>query len=137
VIQLITPVGLLLTVALLAIYSAYAFMIGTIERSELLIAGGVVAVIASYGTAMMRPWSQYLVYGLAAGFVVKWLHSIYYARSAGYFSFAFSSWTELFRSLAPGLVLVVLSGACSYLVFRHFHKRQQLVRPDHLNETGL
>ena len=97
-IKLITPISLLITVALLAIYSAYAFMIGSIEKSEPLLACGVAAVVASYGTAMMRPWSQYLVYGLSAGFILKWLHSIYYAKSAGYFDLAFSSWKQILDS---------------------------------------
>ena len=57
-----SPPGLLLTVALLVIYSFYAFSIGSIRILVPLIAGGVVSVVASYGTAMTWPWSQYLVY---------------------------------------------------------------------------
>ena len=53
-IKLITPPGMLLTVALLVIYSAYAFLIGSIEKSWVLLAGGVVAIVASYGTAMLK-----------------------------------------------------------------------------------
>ena len=88
-IKLITPPGMLLTVALLVIYSAYAFLIGSIEKSWVLLAGGGVAIVASYGTAMLRPWSRYLVYALAIGFVAKLAQSMTAAIRAGYFGFQF------------------------------------------------
>ncbi len=65
-VRLITPPGMLLTTALLVIYSGYAFVIGWIEDSWPLRVGGALAVIASYGVAMLRPWSRYLVYSSAA-----------------------------------------------------------------------
>ena len=119
-IKLITPPGMLLTVALLVIYSVYAFLIGSIEKSWVLLVGGVVAIVASYGTAMLRPWSRYLVYALAMGFVSKLAQSIIAAIRAGYFGFQFRSTQQALWSLAPSLLLVVLSCVCCLLVFRHF-----------------
>ena len=119
-IKLITPPGMLLTVALLAIYSAYAFLIGSIEESWVLLAGGFVSVLACYGTAMLRPWSKYLVYALALGFVAKLFSSILDAIRAGYFQFQFESASEILWSLIPSLLMVVLSCLCCLLVYRHF-----------------
>lgn len=119
-IKLITPPGMLLTVALLVIYAVYAFLIGTIEDSWLLLAGGVVALIASYGTAMLRPWSRYLVYALAAGFIGKLGWSIIAGVRSGFFEFQFGTAREMVRSLAPSLLLAMLSCMCCVLVFRHF-----------------
>jgi hypothetical protein len=62
---------MLLTAGLMVIYSAYAFLIGTIEDSWILLTAGVAAALASYGIAMLRPWSQFLVYLLTAGFVAE------------------------------------------------------------------
>jgi len=119
-IKLITPPGMLLTVALLVIYSAYAFLIGSIEDSWPLLVGGIAAMVASYGTAMLRPWSRYLVYALAAGFIGKLGLSIIDAIRAGYFSFQFGSTLDILVSLAPSLLMTLLSFVCCALVFRHF-----------------
>ncbi len=124
-IKLITPPGMLLTVALLVIYAAYAFLIGAIEESWLLLFGGVVALIAGYGTAMLRPWSRYLVYTLAGGFIGKLGWSIHAGARAGYFGFQFGSAHEMARSLTPSLLMVVLSCACCVLVYRHYRPESQ------------
>jgi hypothetical protein len=119
-IKLITPPGMLLTVALLVIYSLYAFLIGSIEKSWMLLAGGVVAIVASYGTAMLRPWSRYLVYLLTAGFFAKLGLSIYDGIASGYFDFQFASTAQVARSLTPALLMALLSGVCCVLVHRQF-----------------
>lgn len=121
-IKLITPPGMLLTVALLVIYSCYAFLIGWIEDSYPLLIGGMVAVAASYGVAMLRPWSKNLVYLLAAGFVGKLALSIYDGIRSGYFEFQFGSQAEAFRSLVPALLMVMLSVVCCVFVTRHFRR---------------
>jgi hypothetical protein len=123
-IKLITPPGMLLTVALLVIYSTYAFLIGSIEKSWVLLAGGVVSIVASYGTAMLRPWSRYLVYALTIGFVSKLTQSVIAAIRAGYFGFQFESVRQALWSLTPSLLMVVLSCMCCVLVFRHFRAVQ-------------
>jgi hypothetical protein len=128
-IKLITPLGMLLTVALLVIYSIYAFLIGSIEKSWVLIAGGCVAIVASYGIAMLRPWSRYLVYLLAAGFIGKLAWSILLAIRAGFFEFQFGSTTATLWSLTPSLLMVLLSCGCCLIVFRHFSANRLAVPP--------
>jgi len=120
--KLITPPGMLLTVALLVIYSVYAFLIGSVEKSWALLAGGVISVIAAIGTAMLRRWSQHLVYLLTAGFIIKLGHSIYLGITSGFFAFQFESGRELLKSLGPSILLALLSCACCFFVFRHFHR---------------
>lgn len=118
--KLITPPGMLFTTALLVIYATYAFLIGSIEDSVPLLAGGLVAAVATYGTAMVRPWSRWLVYLLTAGVIAKLGLSIYQAQRAGFFTFQFGNSTEIGRSLAPSLVMALLGVAGSVIVHRQF-----------------
>lgn len=113
---------MLVTVALLAVYGAYAAWASYVDRSWLHALITVVALVACVGTALLRPWSRYLVYLLTAGFVIAWSYSVYAGYVAGFFAFFFASPLEALRSLAPGLVLAALSCACSYAVFRHFRR---------------
>ena len=108
-IKLITPPQMLVTVALLAVYGALAVAIGRVEHSWGLHAFGVAAFLASYGVAMLRPWSRHLVYVLTAGFALKFGSSIYEGVSSGYFAFQFGSSREALLSLAPATVLLALS----------------------------
>jgi len=124
-IKLITPPGMLLTVALLALYSVYAFRIGTIEDSWILLTGSVLSLAAAYGTAMLRPWSQHLVYLLTVGFIAKLGHSVYAGVMSGYFAFQFNSVAEALKSLGPGAMMVLISCVCCFLVYRHFHPRSE------------
>lgn len=119
-VKLITPPGMLLTVALLFIYAVYAFMIGAIERSWALKSAGTAALIATYGVAMLRPWSRYLVFALTAGFFLKLGISIYEGMVSGFFSFQFGAPLEIARSMAPTMAMAVLSGVCCVLVYRYF-----------------
>jgi len=119
-IKLITPLGLLITVALLAIYVAYAIQIALIEKSWPLAAAAAVALIACIGTALMQSWSRYLVYLITAGFIGKWCLSMYDGLRAGYFEFQFGSSRQAILSLAPGLLMVLLSCVCTWMVYRHF-----------------
>ena len=121
--KLDTPLGMLLTVALLAIYAAYAFLTASAIRSWMFVLVGAVAVCACIGTAMLRPWSRYLVYVLTAGFIGNLAYSIYAGAEAGYFSFQFQTPGAAARSLVPGLVMAVLSAACCVLVYRYFSRR--------------
>ena len=118
--KLITPLGLLVCTALLAIYAVAAAKVAIIERSYPLAVAAGVSAVACGGTAYMQRWSQYLVHLMTVGFTVKWGWSIYDGWRAGYFGFQFGSIPEALRSLLPGLALVVLSAVCSWLVHRHF-----------------
>jgi hypothetical protein len=111
---------MLLTTALLAIYCAYAFSIGSIEDSIPVLVGGVVSIFATYGAAMVRPWSRYLVYVLAAGFVAKLFGSFVDAIRAGYFQFQFGSVPDIIWSLTPSLLMVAVSFVCCIVVHRQF-----------------
>lgn len=124
-VRLITPPGMLLTVALLVLYSAYAFSIGTIEESRLLLTGGALSVVAAYGTAMLRPWSRFLVYLLALGFVAKLGHSIYAGVRSGFFSFQYGTLGAAVKSLGASMAMVLLSCVCCLLVHRHFRSRKR------------
>jgi hypothetical protein len=119
-IKLITPPGMLFTTALLVIYGTYAFLIGSIEDSPLLLAGSALAAIGTYGTAMVRSWSQYLVYALTVGFAAKLGLSIYQAARVGFFDFQFGSQNEIAVSLMPSLFLCVLGLVCCFIVQRQF-----------------
>lgn len=115
-----TPSGMLVTVALLAIYAAYAGWSAYLERSWMFAVVAAGALVACIGTALLRPWSQFLVYLLVAGIVGGWCWSIYASLSAGYFGLLAPS--QLATNLAPGTVIALLSLACAYFVFRHFRK---------------
>lgn len=128
--KLITPVGMLVTVALLAIYSVYAFMTAYIERSWPFVVAGLLAVGACAGTALLKPWSRFLVYLLTGGFIAKFAHSVYAGVAAGYFGFQFPSPLTAARSLAPGLAMVLISCVCCVLVFRHFMQARRAAARD-------
>ena len=121
-IRLITPPGMLLTVALLAIYCAWAMLIGWTEKSWLMIAGSGACMLAAYGTAMLRPWSRYIVYFVTGGFIAKLFHSVTTAARAGFFGFQFTSGTQAAWSLVPSLMLAMLSVVCCVIVHRHFRR---------------
>lgn len=123
--RLITPIPLLITTALLAIYAIAAGRVWMIERSPLLALGALTSIVACAGTAFMQRWSQYLVHLMTTGFVVKWCWSLYDGWRAGYFEFQFGSTAASLRSLLPGLALVALSAACSWMVHLHFSRTER------------
>lgn len=120
--KLITPIGLLLTTAMLAIYAVAAANIAILERSYALALGAAISAVASAGTAYMRPWSRHLVHLMTVGFVAKWCWSVYDGWQTGYFEFKFGSNLQVLRSLLPGLALVTLAAACSWMVHNFFSK---------------
>jgi len=128
-VKLITPIGMLITVALLATYAAYALWTAYIDESWIYYLLGGLAFFACYGTAMMRPWSRYLVYLLTTLFIAAWCYSVYSGAAVGYFSIFFSSSALVAKALAPGLTLVVLSGLASWNAFSHFRRTGQPSQP--------
>jgi len=122
-IKLITPLGMLFTVAMMAVLAVYAFWTSYVDRSWLYFGLGIVSIVACIGVALLRAWSQYLVYLLSAAFVAAWFHSVYTGAAAGYFDFFFSSRFVAAKTLLPGFTLVVLSVAASCIAFRHFRRR--------------
>ena len=121
-VKLITPIGMLITVALLALYAAYACWTAYVDHSWTYGLLGVLSLVACYGTAMLRAWSQYLVYLLTTLFVAAWCYSVYSGAAVGFFNVFFSSHVLVIKALAPGLALVVLSGVANWNVFSHFRR---------------
>jgi hypothetical protein len=121
-VKLITPIGMLVTVALLAIYAIYAFWTAYVDHSWIYGLLGGLALFACYGTAMLRAWSQYLVYLLTALFTAAWFYSVYSGAMVGYFEIFFSSQLLVIKALAPGFALVLLSGAASWIAYSHFRR---------------
>jgi hypothetical protein len=119
-IKLITPPGMLVTVALLAIYCAYASWTAFVEQSWVHAVVALIALAACVGTAFLKSWSRYPVYALTFGFITTWCYSVYAATQVGFFGFFFSSPAAAAKSLAPGLALACLSLVCGYMVFRQF-----------------
>jgi hypothetical protein len=128
-VKLITPIGMLITVALLAIYAAYAFWTAYIDESWIYGLLGCLAIIACYGTAMLRNWSRYLVYLLTALFIAAWFYSVYSGAVVGYYDIFFSSQFLVIKALAPGFVLVLLSCGASWITFSHFRRARPLSPP--------
>ena len=76
---------MLVAVALLAVYAAYAGWSAVVNRSWPFGVVAVGALVACVGTAKLRPWSQFLVYLLVAGMIGGWCWSVYVALRVGYF----------------------------------------------------
>ena len=125
-VKLITPMGMLITVALLAVYATYAFWTAYTDQSWLYALLGVLSSVACVGTALLRPWSQYLVYALTALFIVGWCYSVYAGAVVGYFSFFFESTAAAAKALAPGMALVILSCSASWNCYGHFRASRQV-----------
>ena len=124
-IKLITPLGMLFTVALMAVFAVYVFWTAHIDKSWLYLGLGIVSIAACIGVALLRAWSQYLVYFLTTAFIAGWLHSVYTGATAGYFEFFFSSRLLAAKTLVPGLMLVLLSGVANWIAFSHFRRAPQ------------
>ena len=88
-IKLITPPGMLVTVALLAIYCAYASWTAFIEQSWIHVVVALVSLAACVGAALLKSWCRYPVYALTVGFVVAWCYSVYAGIRVGFFGFFF------------------------------------------------
>jgi len=124
-VKLITPIGMLITVALLAVYATYAFWTASVDKSWIYGFLGGLSLVACYGTAMLLAWSRWLVYLLTALFIGAWCYSVYSGATAGFFTVFFSSRLLAIKALAPGLVLVMLSCMASWNAFSHFRSVRQ------------
>jgi peptidoglycan/LPS O-acetylase OafA/YrhL len=113
-----TPAGILITVALLALYGAYAIWQAISNHSLLFALAGVVSIVACVAAARLLAWSRFLVWLLAAAFIGAWAYSVYAGVVAGYYST--SSGRQIAIALAPGILLVALSCFCAYAVFKQF-----------------
>ena len=117
-VKLDTPVGMLVAVALMALYALYGAWIAIGEHSVISAFGSAVAAVACVGTARLKSWSRYLVYLLTAALVGAWLYSLYAAAAVGYFD-RYPIRQALWL-MAPGALLSMVSCVCAFLVWRHF-----------------
>jgi hypothetical protein len=113
---------MLFTVALMAVFAVYALWTAHVDKSWLFLTLGIVAIAACVGVALLRRWSQYLVYFLTTAFIAHWLHSVYSGAAVGYFGFMFSSRLLAAKALVPGLVLVLMSVAANWIAYSHFRR---------------
>ena len=116
--RLETPVGILITVALLALCGACGAWIGVTEHSVPFALLGAVALVAAVGAAMLKAWSRYLVYLLTAALIGTWSYSLYASATSGYFRVYPTS--QIAQQLAPGIFMIILSCFCTYAVFKQF-----------------
>jgi hypothetical protein len=112
-----TPRGILVTVAFLALYCAFAVWFGLTHRYWLMVAIGLLAAIGCVGAANMLRWSRFVTYALSIGFAASWLYSICIAARVGYFGPL--AWQTIILSLMPGFLLLIIACFCSWMTHRH------------------
>jgi hypothetical protein len=108
---------MLVTVAFLALYCAFAAWIGLTHRNWLMVSIALLAAIACVGAANMLRWSRFVIDALSVGFAAIWLYSIYASERVGYFGPL--AWQTIILSLMPGSVLLIVAGFCSWVTHRH------------------
>jgi hypothetical protein len=115
------PPPILLTIALLAVYTGVALWDAVAVKRWWLIAVAVLAACGCIGAARLRPWSQFVVYLLTAALIGVIGHSLYAAHAAaGLFHVAPEP--QQLRKLAPAMALLALSLFSSYAVWRQFRQ---------------
>jgi hypothetical protein len=114
------PIPILTTAAVLALYVLLALWQGIELHSPAYALFALLAAVACVGAVRLRFWSKYLVYLLAAALIGSWLRSIQASYALGYFRVY--SMGHVLLWLAPEGVLVLLSGYCSYAVYRQFRR---------------
>jgi hypothetical protein len=112
---------MLITIALLALYTGVALWDAVAVKRWWLIAVAVFAAFGCVGAARLRPWSQFVVYLLTAALIGVIGHSLYAAHAAAGLLHIAPQPAQL-RNLAPALALLALSLFCSYAVLRQFRK---------------
>jgi hypothetical protein len=112
---------MLITIALLAVYTAVALWDAVTVKRWWLIAVALLAASGCVGAARLRPWSQFVVYLLTAALIGAIGYSLYAAHAAAGLLHV-APQPEQVRHLAPALALLALSLFCSYAVWRQFRK---------------
>jgi hypothetical protein len=126
-VKIVTPKGILVTVAFLALTCAFALWFGWTHRLWMMFAIGLVAGIGCVGAANMQRWSRFLVYAMSVGLAAAWLYSIYAAARVGYFHPL--AWATIIVSLIPGVTLLLVALFCSLMAHRHLAASGPLAAP--------
>jgi hypothetical protein len=116
-----TPVPILITIAALALYVALGSWRAFQWHDWLGAAFALVGAAAAISAALLRPWSRFLVYLVTLALMGSWFYSIHVSHALGYFRIY--SRTQVLASLLPEGALVLLSGYCSYAVYRQFPRQ--------------
>jgi hypothetical protein len=116
-----TPLRMLYAVALLALYACFAAWLALSDHSWAYVLIAIAAAVASVASAMLKPWSRFLVYALCASFIAAWGYSVYRSYRVGLFHLL--SPGQLARFLAPDILMVGLIVYCSYAVYANFRQR--------------
>jgi hypothetical protein len=119
-----TPLPILITVAVLTLYVALACWQAIAGHSWLDAGFALVAAAAALSAALLRSWSRFLVYLLTIALIGSWIRSIHTSHALGYFRIY--SLGHVLASLLPEGLLVLLSGYCSYAVYRQFQRPDAL-----------
>jgi hypothetical protein len=117
-----TPVRMLLVVALLGLIAFVAVRLAMSERSWPYALAAALAALACVATAMLKPWSRFLVYLVNLACVAVLGYSVYIFDRTGVLRTLSAG--RIVRSLAPATVMVLLICYCSYVVFINFRHRK-------------
>jgi hypothetical protein len=112
--------------AVFVMYGVYALMQSRENPQVTPVVFALVSIAGGGGLILNRRWSRYCIYVVSAALIVTWFH---YAALA----LAAQRWrddTMLFSiiSFLPGLLIVFLAVASSYMVRKHFVSIEELKR---------
>jgi hypothetical protein len=112
------PVSIWMVIVLISVFGLYSVIYAFGHHAVLLI-WSVLSFAAVYGLFKNRPWSQFIVYVLAAVIIFAWSYSLIYSFDYGWQD---EDTGKMIISLIPGVVIVILTLASCIVVFRHFRK---------------
>ena len=107
-----------LIIVLLAAYGGYAVAVGVNNRQPVWALFGIAALVAAWGLLRDRPWSQYIVYLIAAMVPISWVFVVWHLTVSGW---PYGDATSTVISLVPGGLAIILCVGVILAVFRHFH----------------
>jgi len=112
------PLGILISVAVLALVSAFGAWLAWWQHSWVMALLALAAAVTSVAAARMLRWSRFPLYGLAALVTGFWLRSFYESIHVHYF--AQVARKVLYLELLAGSGVILLALWCCYMAHRHF-----------------
>lgn len=116
---------IIVAVAWLVLCGGYWIWAGIERPSWLVIATGVVVVVASLGAIVKWPWSQWVLYAFVLFGSGGWLYLVWGAVRSG--RFPLESRLASVLSLLPGLLILLVSVWAADTVRRRFRKQTDAV----------